>query len=264
MASCSSTASATSRDGLGLLGILDGPGVDRVDHRLGLERLGDGLDLDLLGGFEHRLGLDGGLDRVGLDGLGNLDHGLGLDGRLEVSGLDALRGIGDGWRARPTSSASVSCASDLGERGGEGRVDPALRFGQRVRRRVAPLRSLPALAPLAALAGGGRRGGTRLRHRPDRTLLGLLEAEAQAMALGVQADDLQLEDLALVHHVARVGNALVGQLADVDESLEALADPDEGAEVDELRDRAVDDVADVEVRDGRLPRDRAAGGGSTG
>ena len=33
-----------------------------------------------------------------------------------------------------------------------------------------------------------------------------------------------------------------------------VADPDEGAEVDELRDRAVDDVADLEVRDRRVPR----------
>ena len=74
------------------------------------------------------------------------------------------------------------------------------------------------------------------------------------MALGVEADDLELEDLALVHHVARVGDALVRQLADVDQALEALADPDEGAEVHELRDRAVDDVADLEVRDRRLPR----------
>ena len=89
---------------------------------------------------------------------------------------------------------------------------------------------------------------------PDRRLLGLLEAEPQAMALGVEADDLELEGLALVHHVARMGHALVRQLADVDQALEALADPDEGAEVDELRDRAVDDVADLEVRDRRLPR----------
>src|SRR4051794_7912377 len=51
-----------------------------------------------------------------------------------------------------------------------------------------------------------------------------------------------------------MGHALMGQLADVDEALEALADPDEGAEVDELGDRAVDDVADLEVRDRRLPR----------
>ena len=51
------------------------------------------------------------------------------------------------------------------------------------------------------------------------------------MALGVEADDLELEDLALVHDVARVGDALVRQLADVDEALEALADPDERAEV---------------------------------
>ena len=74
------------------------------------------------------------------------------------------------------------------------------------------------------------------------------------MALGVEADDLELEDLALVDHVARMGDALVAQLADVDQALEALADADEGAEVHELRDRAVDDVADLEVRDRRLPR----------
>ena len=74
------------------------------------------------------------------------------------------------------------------------------------------------------------------------------------MPLGVERDDLELELLALVDDVTRVGDALVGQLADVDEALEAVADAHEGAEVDELRDRAVDDVADLEVGDRRVPR----------
>ena len=67
---------------------------------------------------------------------------------------------------------------------------------------------------------------------------------------------LSLSDLALVDHVARVRHALVGQLGDVDEALEALADADEGAEVDDLGDRAVDDVADLEVGHRGVPRVR--------
>ena len=74
------------------------------------------------------------------------------------------------------------------------------------------------------------------------------------MPLGVERDDLELERLALVDDVTRVGDALVGQLADVDQALEAVADAHERAEVDELGDRAVDDVADLEVRDRGVPR----------
>ena len=74
------------------------------------------------------------------------------------------------------------------------------------------------------------------------------------MALGVERDDLELERLALVDDVTRMGDALVGQLADVDQALEAVADADEGAEVDDLGDRAVDDVADLEVGHRGMPR----------
>ncbi len=76
------------------------------------------------------------------------------------------------------------------------------------------------------------------------------------MPLGVEADDPELERLALVDDVARVGDSLVRELADVDQALEPVADPDEGAEVDELRHRAVDDVADLEVRHRGVPRIR--------
>src|SRR5690606_7610042 len=108
----------------------------------------------------------------------------------------------------------------------------------------------PVLEPVAAWTavtarailprGGGRRG---------RPILRLLQAEPEAMALRVEADDPQLDLLALLDDVAGVGDALVGQLADVDQSLEALLDANERAEVDELGDRAVDDVADLVLGD---------------
>ena len=65
-----------------------------------------------------------------------------------------------------------------------------------------------------------------------------------------------LSVLALVDDVARMGDALVAQLADVDQALEAVAHADEGTEVHELRDGPVDDVADLEVGDRGVPRIR--------
>src|SRR5688572_13283409 len=53
-----------------------------------------------------------------------------------------------------------------------------------------------------------------------------------------------------------MGDPLVGQLADVDQALEALLDADEGAEVHELRHGALDDVADLVLGDRLLPRIR--------
>ena len=143
--------------------------------------------------------------------------------------------------------------ADLRERRGQRVVDAALGLLDRVRRGPRPLALAAARAPLAC---AGRRGRGGLRCGPGRRLLGLLEAQSQAMALRVERDDLQLEVLALVNDIARMGDALVGQLADVDQALETIADADEGAEVDELRDRSVDDVADLEVGHGRVPRVR--------
>jgi hypothetical protein len=76
------------------------------------------------------------------------------------------------------------------------------------------------------------------------------------MALGVERDDLELELLSLMDDVGRMGDALMRQLADVDQALEPVADADEGAEVHELRDGAIDDVPDVEVGDRGVPRVR--------
>ena len=81
------------------------------------------------------------------------------------------------------------------------------------------------------------------------------------MALGVERDDLQLDGLALVDDVTRMGHALVRQLADVDQALESLPHPNERAEVDDLGHGAVDDVADLEVRHREVVRVGAAGRG---
>src|SRR6185312_15415357 len=74
------------------------------------------------------------------------------------------------------------------------------------------------------------------------------------MSLGVEADDLEVEGVALLDHVPGMSDALVRQLADVDQSLEAFLDPDERAEVHQLGDGARDDVADLVLGDQLLPR----------
>src|SRR5262249_51418006 len=129
---------------------------------------------------------------------------------------------------------------------------------------AAPLAALtaarPALAPLPATtrcatglcgASASRRG--RLLG-PRRRFLSLLEAEPQAMAVLLERDDLELDRLTLVDHVTRVGDALVRELADVDEALETVAHAHEGTEVDDLGDGAVDDIADLEVGNRGVPR----------
>ena len=73
------------------------------------------------------------------------------------------------------------------------------------------------------------------------------------MAFRIEADDLELENLALLDDVPWMGDALVRELADVNEALEALLDADECAEVDELGDRAFDHVADLVLGDRLLP-----------
>ena len=67
------------------------------------------------------------------------------------------------------------------------------------------------------------------------------------MTLGVEADDLELERLALVDDIARMGDALVAQFADMDQALKPIANAHERTEVHELRDGAIDDVTNVEI-----------------
>jgi hypothetical protein len=52
-----------------------------------------------------------------------------------------------------------------------------------------------------------------------------------------------LSDVADLDELLGVFHALVGELADVDKSLDAALDLDEGAEVEHLEDLAIDDLA---------------------
>ena len=186
--------------------------------------------------------------------LGDLVRGDGLDDVVDGDGRHGLLvGLVLGDRLGDLLDLGRGeLLADLGERRGERVVDPALGLLDGVGHRVAALRPRATLGPRTGRGGRAAAPG----RRPGRRLLGLLEAEPEAMALGVERDDLELERLALVDDVARMGDPLVGQLADVDQALEPVADAHERAEVDELRDGAVDDVADLEVGHRGVPRVR--------
>ena len=72
-----------------------------------------------------------------------------------------------------------------------------------------------------------------------------LDAQRQAPALGVDLQDLDLDVLAGLHDLTRVLHVVVGQLGDVHQALDAVHDLDERAEGDDLRDLALELVAQV-------------------
>ena len=90
-----------------------------------------------------------------------------------------------------------------------------------------------------------------LKLRADRILGGdavprigleLLHAEADALRLGIDADDLHLHRVADVHDLARMVDAPPGHVGDVQQAVDA-AEIDEGAVVGDVLDHAVDDLA---------------------
>ena len=84
--------------------------------------------------------------------------------------------------------------------------------------------------------------------------LDALEGEREPAALAVDLDDLHVDGLALSDDLARVLDVVLRELGDVHEPLDAREDLDEGAERDDLRHAALDDVAlAVALRD-LLPR----------
>ena len=94
-------------------------------------------------------------------------------------------------------------------------------------------------------------GDPALEHAADRIFGGgalprialeLLHAEADALGLAVDADDLHLHRVADVDHLARVADALVADVGDVEQAVDA-AEIDEGAVIGDVLDDAVDDLA---------------------
>ena len=75
-----------------------------------------------------------------------------------------------------------------------------------------------------------------------RIALELLHAEADALGLAVDADDLHLHRVADVEHLGRMADALVADVGDVEQAVDA-AEIDEGAVIGDVLDDAVDDLA---------------------
>src|SRR5206468_9079538 len=84
-----------------------------------------------------------------------------------------------------------------------------------------------------------------LEHLLPGIGLGLLETERDPLAVAVDVEHLGLDLLADLEHLARVVDVRPRELRDVDQAVHAV-EVDEGAEVDDVRDLAVDDVARVE------------------
>src|SRR5262249_4128260 len=95
-----------------------------------------------------------------------------------------------------------------------------------------------------------------LKPRADRVLGGdalprisfeLLDAEADALRLGIDADDLNLDAVADIHDLARMRDAPPRHVGDMQEPVDA-AKVDEGAVVGAVLDHAFDDLALLQTR----------------
>src|SRR6058998_1221450 len=76
--------------------------------------------------------------------------------------------------------------------------------------------------------------------------LQLLQAEADALALPVDVEDLDLDLLPDVHHLGRVRHAAIAHVRDVEQSVHA-AEIDEGAEVGDVLDDALSHLAHLQL-----------------
>src|SRR5215831_4439650 len=107
------------------------------------------------------------------------------------------------------------------------------------------------------VAQGGAAGRARrvaLRVGQLGGAAGALDRQADLPLHRIDGDDLDLGVLARLEESPRILDALVGDLGDVHQTLDALLQLDEGAEVEDLEDLAVDDLADRVVVGDPIPR----------
>src|SRR3954452_24804400 len=88
-------------------------------------------------------------------------------------------------------------------------------------------------------------------HALPRVLLGLLEAQGDALAVAVDVEHLDLHRVADREDLRRVVDVRPRQLGDVDQAVDAV-EVDEGAEVDDVRDLALDDEPWLQALEYRL------------
>src|SRR5829696_7467892 len=124
-------------------------------------------------------------------------------------------------------------------------------------------------AEAAPLAASALRGSARLRLAARAllavgTLLAVLalrtQGQGEPAAAGVHVDDAGVHLVTGAHDLVRRLHVMVGQLGDVDQTLNPLGDLDEGPEGDELGDATLDLLADLlpRVLPGLLEAERDA------
>src|SRR5450756_464031 len=268
----------------GLVGRLDLGLV--VGHRAGREdvvaqaQLGLVLLDELLGGLFDEL-FDGlGRLHLGGDDLGgDLDGGGGLDDLLDLfeslDGLDDLLDLGlrrchgpqgldvvavDTLDAETQAAALGVDLDDLDLHDLAHGDDLVRALDVAVGQLADVYETLDALVDLDEGAEGDDLGDATLDDVADlvlshdllpRVFLGLLETEADALAVAVDVEHLDLDLLVDLQHLGRVVDVRPAELRDVDEAVDAV-EVDEGAEVDDVADSALDDVAHAELVDDLL------------
>ena len=75
--------------------------------------------------------------------------------------------------------------------------------------------------------------------------------QADAAAVGVDTDDFCLDDVAGVDDVRLVTERMVAELGAVYQARRLDAEVDEGAEIDDVLDRAANDGPDLEISEGQ-------------
>src|SRR5581483_2445188 len=80
------------------------------------------------------------------------------------------------------------------------------------------------------------------------------ETQADAMLVGVNADDAQSADFAFLQHFLGVVNAKIGHLGNVDQAFDVALEAGERTELRQARDHTFDELANAEFFDARLPR----------
>src|SRR6266508_2436024 len=106
------------------------------------------------------------------------------------------------------------------------------------------------------LFGEAQLGGAFADPGAAFSFVDALQGKGQATPLRIHLDDLRAHRLTLGHNLPRVLDVVLGQLGDVNKSVDARHDFDEGAEGDHLRHLPFDDVALVVHVHHLLPRVR--------
>src|SRR5262249_30999755 len=91
-----------------------------------------------------------------------------------------------------------------------------------------------------------------LKHLLPRICLRLFQSERAALALPIDVEALDVHLLSDLENVGGLVHVAPRQLRDVDEAVHPV-EIDECAEVDDVRDRPLDDVARIELVEDRLP-----------